>query len=76
MCACVAIRDFLCDCPCIGQIETKELYDMSICSLWGFPRVVRQFVVNFLIGEPFFRICEFYGYFFCEPIVLCFYECL
>ena len=60
----------------LGESELEELCDSGIRSLWGFPKVVRQFVVNFLIGEPFFRICEFYGCFFCEPIVLCFYECL
>ena len=72
----MAIRDFLYDCPCIGQIGTEELCDLSVCSLWGFPKVVRQFVVNFLIEKPFSRICEFYGCFFCEPIVLCINECL
>ena len=60
----------------LGKSELEELCDLGVRSLWGFPKVVRQFVMDFLIGEPIFRICEFYGYFFCEPLVLCFYECL
>jgi hypothetical protein len=60
----------------LGKSELEELCDLCIRSLWGFPEVVKWFVVIFLIGEPFLCICEFYGSFFCEPIVLCFYECL
>jgi hypothetical protein len=43
----------------LGDLKLEELYDLGICSLWGFPRVVRQFVVNFLIGEPFFTYVNF-----------------
>jgi hypothetical protein len=38
----LAIRDFFYDCPCIGRIGTEELCDLSVYSLWGFPKVVRQ----------------------------------
>ena len=38
----------------LGESEFEELCDLGICSLWSFPKVVRQFVVNFLIGETFF----------------------
>ena len=56
----------------LGELELEELCDLCICNLWGFPKVVSQFVVNFLIGEPFSYICEFYRSFFCEPIVYVF----
>ena len=74
---CVARRYFF---PMIAHVlgvsELEELCDLCIRSLWGFPKVVRQFVVNFLIGGPLFCICEFHGCFSCEPIVLCLYEWL
>ena len=38
----------------LGKSELAELCDLGIRSLWGFSKVVRQFVVNFLIGEPLF----------------------
>ena len=60
----------------LGKSKLEELCDAGVRSLWGFPKWLDNFVVNFLIGEPYFRICEFNGCFFCEPIVLCFYECL
>ena len=58
----------------LGKSELEELCDLGVCGLWGFPKVVRQFLVNFHVGEPFFRICEFCGCFFCEHIVFRFYE--
>ena len=73
---CVTIREFFSKIAhVLSEMELEELCHLCVHSLWGFPNVVRQFVVNFLIGEPFFCICEFYGSFFYEPIVLCFYEC-
>jgi len=59
----------------LSEMKLEEVCHLCVHSLWGFLEVVRQFVVNFLIGEPFFCICEFYGSFFCEPIVLRFYVC-
>ena len=56
----------------LGKLELEELCDSCIRSLWGFLEVVRQFVVDFLIGEPFFCTCKLYCSFFCEPIVTCF----
>ena len=30
----------------LGESELEELYDLGVCSLWGFLKVVRQLVVN------------------------------
>ena len=78
VCVCVGLK-YICSmiAHVLDELElNQELCDLCVCSLWGFSKVVKQFVMNFLIGEPFFYICEFYGSFFCEPIVICFYECL
>ena len=60
----------------LGKSELEELRDLGVRSLWGFRKVVLQIVVNFLIGEPFFRICEFYGCFFVSLLCYVFNECL
>ena len=60
----------------LGKLKLEELCDLCVRNLWDFLEVIRQFVVNFLIGDLFFCICKFNGSFFCEPTMLCFYECL
>ena len=54
----------------LDKLELEELCGLGIHSLWGFPKVARQFVVNFIIGEPFFAYVNFMATSFCEPIVL------
>ena len=74
---CVARSHFPTIAHVLGESNLEELCDLCVRSLWGVPEVVRWFVMSFLIGEPFFCIiCEFYGSFFCKPIMFCFYECL
>ena len=34
----------------LGELEFEKLCDLCVHSLWAFREVVRQFVVNFLIG--------------------------
>ena len=48
---CVARGDFFISmiAHVLGKSKLKELGDLGVHSLWGFPKVVRQFVVNFLI---------------------------
>ena len=66
---CVAKRFFSIISFVMAKSEFEEMCDLCIHSLWGIAKVIRQFVVSILIGKPFLCICEFYGFFFGEPIV-------
>ena len=71
-CVCGARIDFSMIAHVLGKSELEELCNLGLRSLWGFPKVARQFVVNFLIREPFSCICNFMSCFFCESIVFYF----
>ena len=43
----------------LSEMKLEEVCHLCVHSLWGFLEVVRQFVVNFLIGEPFFAYVNF-----------------
>ena len=43
----------------LGGSELEELCDLGVHSLWGFSKVVRQFVVNFLIQSHFCTYVNF-----------------
>ena len=75
MCVCVPRRVFFSIIAhVLGKSKLEDVCDLGIHILWGFPKVVRQFVVNFLSREPFIRICEFCSCFFCEPTMFYFYD--
>ena len=42
-----------------------------ICVVWGFPKVVRKFVVNIFVGEPFSYVCEYSGFYFLSTHLPC-----
>jgi hypothetical protein len=43
-CVCVAIRYFSMNAHVLGVSELEELCGLCVHSLWGFSKVVRQFV--------------------------------
>ena len=56
---CIARRVFSTIAHVLGDSELEELCVLRVRSLWGFLEVVRQFVVNFLIGELFSTCVNF-----------------
>ena len=58
----------------LNESELEELCSLWVRSLWDIPRVVRHFVVNFLIGEPFFAFVDFMVHSFVSMLCVVSYE--
>lgn len=60
----------------LGEAYFEELRNLGVYRVWGSLEMVGEFQMYCLVGQPFFRMYEYGGKSFGEPIMLYVYVCL